>query len=111
MAARTGGLIAIAVFGLVLAHFYGAALTPALQSAGLPEAAQAALELQRAKLAGAVVPADLSVEQQAAALTAIKSAFISGYRWAMGLAGAMAWFSAFVALRFIRGARPQAAGA
>jgi EmrB/QacA subfamily drug resistance transporter len=102
MAARTGGLIAIAVFGLVLAWGYGAALTPALQEAGLPDAARAALELQRAKLAGAVVPADLSLAQQAAANAAIKSAFITGYRWAMAVAGAMAFVSALVALRFIR---------
>jgi hypothetical protein len=102
MAARTGGLIAIAVFGLVLARGYGAALTPALQEAGLPDAARAALELQRAKLAGAVVPADLSLAQQAAANAAIKSAFITGYRWAMAVAGAMAFVSALVALRFIR---------
>ncbi len=74
------------MFGLVLAHGYGAALTPALQNAGLPEAAQAALELQRAKLAGSTVPADLSPDQQAAAMAAIKSAFISGYRWAMVVA-------------------------
>lgn len=109
MAARTGGLIAIAVFGLVLAHGYGAALTPALKSAGLPEAAQAALELQRAKLAGSTVPVGLTPEQQAAATAAIKSAFITGYRWAMLVAGAMAWFSALVALRFIRGGRVQGA--
>jgi len=109
MAARTGGLIAIAVFGLVLAYGYGAALTPALQEAGLPEAARAALELQRAKLAGSVVPADLAPAQQTAADAAIKSAFITGYRWAMGVAGAMAFVSALVALRFIR--RPQAATA
>jgi EmrB/QacA subfamily drug resistance transporter len=102
MAARTGGLIAIAVFGLVLAHGFSAALTPALQAAGLPDTARAALELQRAKLAGAIVPADLSPEQQAAAAAAIKSAFISGYRWAMCVAGAMAFVSALVALRFIR---------
>jgi len=108
MAARTGGLIAIAVFGLVLAHGYSAALTPALQQAGLPEAAQVALELQRAKLAGSVLPADLSPAQQAAADAAIKSAFIAGYRWAMGVAGAMAFLSALVALRFIR--RPKVQG-
>jgi EmrB/QacA subfamily drug resistance transporter len=109
MAARTGGLIAIAVFGLVLAHGFSAALTPALQAAGLPDAARAALELQRAKLAGAIVPTDLSPEQQMAATAAIKSAFITGYRWAMGVAGAMAFVSALVALRFIR--RPAQAPA
>jgi hypothetical protein len=57
------------------------------------------------------VPADLTPEQQEAATAAIKSAFITGYRWAMLVAGAMAWFSALVALRFIRGGRPRIEGA
>jgi EmrB/QacA subfamily drug resistance transporter len=102
MAARTGGLIAVALFGLVLAHGYSVALTPALKGAGLPEAAQAAIAAQRAKLAGALLPPGLDPAQQEAATAAIKHAFISGYRWAMACAGAMAYLSALVALRFIR---------
>src|SRR5262249_39368825 len=98
------------VFGLVLAYGYDWALTPALDRAGLPEAARAALELQRGKLAGATVPADLSAAQQEAASAAIKSAFITGYRWAMVAAGAMALASALVALRFIRRASPAQSG-
>ena len=102
MAARTGGLIAIAVFGLVLAHGYDAALLKGMQAAGLPEAVQQSLELQRAKLAATVPPADLPPEQQAAVVALVKAAFITGYRWAMTAAGLMAYVSALVALRYIR---------
>jgi EmrB/QacA subfamily drug resistance transporter len=101
MAARTGGLIAIAVFGLILAHGYNAALVRGLHEAGVPEAAQQALEAQRAKLAASLIPADLSPEGQAAAAATVRHAFITGYRWAMGAAGAMAFFSAWIAFRHI----------
>ena len=102
MAARTGGLIAIAAFGLILAHGYNSALTADLKAAGLPEAVQQALELQRAKLAASTIPADLPPDQQAAAAAVVKAAFITGYRWAMLIAGAMAFFSAWIAVRYIR---------
>ena len=62
----------------------------------------------KADLIAAVAAACCSPESQAAATAAIKAAFITGYRWAMGLAGAMAFVSALVALRFVR--RPAVQG-
>jgi EmrB/QacA subfamily drug resistance transporter len=102
MVARAGGLIAIAVFGLILAHGYNAVLLPRLAAAGIPEAAQQAIELQRAKLAATVVPGDLAAVQQSAAAVIIKQAFVTGYRWAMAAAGTMALASALMALRYLR---------
>ncbi|HEY4162314.1 MAG TPA: MFS transporter [Dongiaceae bacterium] len=102
MAARTGGLIAIAVFGLILAHGYNGALDAGLKSAGLPEAAQQALELQRAKLAGSAIPAELTPDQRITAAAIVKQSFIAGYRWAMLIAGAMAFFSAWIAIRYLK---------
>jgi EmrB/QacA subfamily drug resistance transporter len=107
MVARAGGLIAIAVFGLLLAHGYNAALMPGLESAGTPEHAQQAIALQRAQLAATTVPAELSTAQQDAAMLVIKQAFITGYRWAMAAAGIMAFASALVAARFLRRDRQQ----
>jgi EmrB/QacA subfamily drug resistance transporter len=102
MVARAGGLIAIAVFGLILAHGYGAALAPGLQSAGIPEAAQQAILDQRAQLAATVIPSDLAAAQQETAEAIVKHAFITGYRWAMTAAGVMALASALMALRYLR---------
>jgi MFS family permease len=111
MAARTGGLIAIAVFGLVLAHGYNFALTASLKGAGLPDAVQQALDLQRARLAATIVPADLPADQRDAVAAIIKHAFIAGYRWAMLVAGVMAFFSAWLAVRYLtrvdRGETPE----
>lgn len=97
MAARTGGLIAIAVFGLLLADRFDAALAQALPSLHLPEAALQALQSERGKLAAAIVPTGLAPEQQAAVAVAVKQAFVSGYRWTMIAAGAMAFASALIA--------------
>ncbi|HVJ41146.1 MAG TPA: MFS transporter [Dongiaceae bacterium] len=97
MAARTGGLIAIAVFGLLLADRFDAALAPALSALHLPDAALQALQIERTKLAAAVVPGELSPDQHVAVTVAIKQAFVSGYRWTMIAASAMAFASAAVA--------------
>ncbi|HVY98403.1 MAG TPA: MFS transporter [Dongiaceae bacterium] len=105
MVARAGGLIAIAVFGLILAHGYDATLVPGLQAAGIPEPARQAILLQRAQLAATIVPADLSAAGQDAAAAIIKHAFIAGYRWAMAAAGVMAFAGALMAMRFLRGDR------
>jgi EmrB/QacA subfamily drug resistance transporter len=97
MAARTGGLIAIAVFGLLLADRFDAALTAALAPLNLPDTALQALAAQRAKLAAADLPAGLAPDIQAAVAAAIKTAFVSGYRWIMAAAGMMAFTSAVIA--------------
>jgi predicted MFS family arabinose efflux permease len=102
MVARAGGLIAIAVFGLILATGYDATLLPSLKAAGIPEAAQQAIALQRAKLGATLVPEGLSPAAQAAATAAIKHAFVAGYRWAMAAAGVMAMLSAALAWRYLR---------
>jgi len=108
MVARAGGLIAIAVFGLILAHGYDATLLPGLQAAGIPETAQQAIVQQRAQLAATVVPADLALAQHEAATAVIRHAFITGYRWAMAAAGIMALASALMALRYLRRDRHSA---
>ncbi|MEA2781822.1 MAG: hypothetical protein QOK29_3366 [Rhodospirillaceae bacterium] len=97
MVARTGGLIAIAVFGIVLANRFNASLDQALHGMALPTAALEALQPERAKLAAAVLPPGLSAEQQVLLSAAIKHAFVDGDRWTMGLAGAMAVLSAITA--------------
>jgi EmrB/QacA subfamily drug resistance transporter len=102
MAARTGGLIAIAVFGLILAQGYNAALGAHLAASGLPDAAQQALLAERTRLAASAIPSDLPAGQQEAAAAIVKASFISGYRWAMLTAGTMAFLSAALAARYLK---------
>jgi EmrB/QacA subfamily drug resistance transporter len=95
--ARMGGLIAIALFGIMLADRFDLTLDAAVSRLALPPAAIEALAPERAKLAAAAVPPDLPAGQADAVAGAIKSAFVDGYRWTMGLAGLLAALSALVA--------------
>jgi EmrB/QacA subfamily drug resistance transporter len=98
-AARTGGLVAIAIFGLILVNGYDDALAKSLHGAGLPAAVQSALEQQHGKLAGSVLPAGLTPDQHDVAAMIIARSFVAGYRRAMVLAAAMAFVSALIAAR------------
>ncbi|TXH35896.1 MAG: DHA2 family efflux MFS transporter permease subunit [Rhodospirillaceae bacterium] len=102
MAARTGGLMAVAVFGLILAHRFGTVLDRTLAGLDLPPEALQALAAERAKLAAAHLPDMLTAAQQAAVSQAIKEAFVSGYRWAMAAAGLLAFLSAIIAAVSLR---------
>jgi EmrB/QacA subfamily drug resistance transporter len=106
MVARTGGLLAIALFGLVLAQRFGIAFDRAVASLVLPADALASLAAERAKLAGAILPASLSAEQRSLLTEAILAAFVGGYRWVMTMAASLAFASAIVAGLWLR--QPQA---
>jgi EmrB/QacA subfamily drug resistance transporter len=106
MVARTGGLLAIALFGLILAQRFGIAFDRSVAALALPDEAVIALASERAKLAGAILPPGLSAEQRSLLGDAILAAFVEGYRWVMVLAGALAFASAGVATLSL--GRPQA---
>ena len=106
MVARTGGLLAIALFGLILAQRFGIAFDRSVAALALPDEAVIALASERAKLAGAILPPGLSAEQRSLLGGAILAAFVEGYRWVMVLAGALAFASAGVAILSL--GRPQA---
>jgi EmrB/QacA subfamily drug resistance transporter len=108
MAARTGGLMAVAVFGLILAYRFGIALDHSLAGLHLPPDIMQALAAERPKLAAAQLPQALTPAQQAAVSQAIKDAFVSGYRWAMSAAACLAIISALIAA-FCLGNRAEAA--
>ncbi len=106
MVARTGGLLAIALFGLILAQRFAAAFDRSVAALALPADAIAALAPERAKLAGAILPASLNAEQHRLLTEAILAAFVEGYRWVMVLASGLAFASAIVAVLWLR--PPQA---
>jgi MFS family permease len=101
MVARTGGLLAVALFGLVLAERFNAALDHSLASLALSPDVIAALAPERAKLAGATLPGSLVADQREALESAIFTAFVQGYRWVMLLASLLAFTSTVVALLWL----------
>lgn len=107
MAARVGGLIAVAIFGVLLADRFGSSLDRSLATLDLPGWVVAALAPERGKLAAAVLPQGLSISQHAQLQAAIRLAFLDGFRSIMAAAAVFALVSTAIAARWLGGKRKQ----
>lgn len=103
----TAGLISIAVLGLVMTGVFARNFNASLQSLGLPEETRAALEAQTSRLATITIPDELKDETKQAVKRAAEESFVSGFRFVILVAAALALMSAFFAWLLIEGrARP-----
>jgi EmrB/QacA subfamily drug resistance transporter len=98
---RVAGLLAIAVFGWLMASVFAPRLHEALASAGLSADAAAAVWAQRDMLAAIGAPAGASVEVAHAVRGAVQEAFVAGYRWIMAVSAMLALASAVTAIAFL----------
>ena len=94
---RAAAVLAIAVFGLVMAWTFDASLSAALAAMNAPPEVQTFLAGQRSKLAGAPLPPGVDAATATALRAAIDSAFVAGFRWVMGLCAVLALASALAA--------------
>ena len=102
--ARTAGLVAIAVFGVLVTTTFTRQLAGGLDAIpDLPPAVREAVEAQRGELAAAQPPADADPEIGVAVERAIDSAFVAGFRVAMLVGAGMALFGAVLAWRLVEG--------
>ncbi|MCU0495414.1 MAG: MFS transporter [Chloroflexaceae bacterium] len=102
-AARVAGLLAIAMFGLLMATVFGATFRAQLASLNLaPDLAQN-LAAQSARWAGIELPAGLTDADRAAVETLIAQAFLSGYRLVMLVAAGLALAGALSAALLVEG--------
>jgi EmrB/QacA subfamily drug resistance transporter len=93
--ARVAGLLAIAVFGVVLARTFDARVRPRLDRLALPSPARAAIDRELPKMAGAELgAASLGPRQGAAIRGAIDDAFVSAFRLVMVGAAVLALMAA-----------------
>ena len=100
---RTAALLAVAVLGILIANAFNSSLDNQLAGLRLSPQARQDLEAQRSKLAGAEVPAGVSVEQRARIERAIDEAFLRGYRLVMLASAGMALAGALSAALLIEG--------
>ena len=98
---RTAGLIAVAALGIVMLQVFSNRLDQRLVDLRVSPEVRRALDTERVKLAGAVVPADPVVET--ALRKAIKESFVSGFRQVMLISAALAVLSSLVAWVLISG--------
>jgi hypothetical protein len=100
---RVAGLLAIAVFGVVLTHRFDGALSAALSHARIAPATVASILAERQKLAGIVIPAQASHQDTLVLRRIIGLSFVSGFRWVMVISAACALLSAISAWFLIDG--------
>jgi EmrB/QacA subfamily drug resistance transporter len=98
---RTGGLLGVAIFGIIVVHSFNGQLDRRLARIELPPSARSAMDQQRARLAGAEIPSSIDPEMRATLTQAIKESFIFGFRMLMLAAAGLALVSALVAFRLI----------
>ena len=92
---RIAGLLAVAVFGMMLSSVFASSLHRRLESLPIPPAERAAIEGQRAKLAAAEA-------NDAAGRRAIQQSFVDGYRMVLWVAVGLAVASSLSAAALIR---------
>ena len=88
--ARVAGLVAIAVFGIMLVRSFAAQASAALDRLQLPASARAAIDRELPKLAGADIDAAIDVPQRVAARRAIDESFVGAFSVVMIAAAAVA---------------------
>jgi EmrB/QacA subfamily drug resistance transporter len=94
---RTAALLAIAIFGMVMAWVFETSLRERLLHAGVPAETSAQLNAQRSKLVAAALPAGLDASVEATLRRAVRLSFVSGFRWIMLLSALLALGSAVAA--------------
>lgn len=99
--ARAAGLLAIAVLGVLMLQIFSRELERRLTNMDIPEATRTALYQQRIKLAGLDVSKDLDAKNQQEIQQAVRESFVSGFRFVVIIAAAMALAGALVALLLI----------
>ena len=98
---RTAGLLAIAVFGILLVGVFGDGLEKRVASLPLTISQRAEVLAERDKLAAAQPPAGLTASQASAVRSAVDEAFVAGFRAVARASSALALLSAVCAWAWI----------
>ena len=102
---EAAGLLAVAVFGLVMAHAFSAGLEKRMDRSAVAPQVREEIRSQEAKLAAIEVPQRLDTQHRAALTQAIGESFVDGFRWVMALGAALALLSAVCAVLTLEGRR------
>lgn len=87
---RTAGLIAIAVFGVVMQQTFGTSLEKRLGELSVPDDVRRQVSEQRVRLAGIEVPKTVDQQTQESLKQVVRESFHSGFRVLMFVSAALA---------------------
>ncbi len=105
---RAAAVLAIAVFGAVMARVFDATLADGLRTIGASADTVAFIDARRSQLAGIVLPSDMEAGAAQQLRTAVDAAFVAGFRWVMAIDAVLALLSASSAWIWIRPGRQAA---
>jgi len=80
---RAAGLLAVAIFGIVMLHVFNRSLDSRLSAIELPAIIKHSLDDQRIKLAGITLPEETSLRLRETLRQAINESFVKGFRSVM----------------------------
>ena len=104
---RTAGLIAIAVFGIIVLAVFSSSLASHLTAVSVPAGIHQSIIEQQDKLVGIEIPAGVSAATHTAVQRAIAESFITSFRVIMLLSSALAVCSSLSSLLLIEGKPPS----
>jgi MFS family permease len=105
---RVAGLLAIAVFGILMLDLFDHSLDSRLSQLRLPASAQISLANQRINLAAIKIPEELAPPLLQPVRTSINESFVHGFRGIMVLGAALALTSGIISLLLISGRATRA---
>jgi EmrB/QacA subfamily drug resistance transporter len=103
--ARTAGLLAIAILGIVMLQVFKHALNRRLVESKVPTSVIQSVETQSTKLAAITIPQNLDMATKQLIRQAIDESFVCGFRSVMAIGAALAGASGIVTLTLIKTAR------
>ena len=106
--ARTAGLLAVAVLGIVVTAWFAQNLAGRLDALSVAPVVRHAIEGQRSRLAGIVIPSDVAPAARAQLKSAVVESFVGSFRVAMLIGAGLAVASAVSAAVLVGGTTEQA---
>ena len=103
--ARAAGLLAIAIFGIVMLDVFGRSLDSRLTAISLPVDLKRMLDDQRIKLAAVEVPKEIPPSLNQEVRQAIDGSFVRGFRTVMFVSAGLAFASGIISLLLINPAK------
>jgi len=98
---RIGGLVGIAVVGIIMVHSFNSELDRRLATMDLSPEVERSTDAKRDRLAGAELLSHVDERMRAELQRAVDESFIFGFRLVMPAAAVLALASAFVAWKMI----------